>query len=232
MRKECRKVIKRDYRIRTSPLERKVKAQNVIRETLTRGDKRFTDLLIDTGLSRPALSSNLKELEKKGEVKSRISTHDLRVKIYSLTEKGMNAYKKQKDIERLNFFKHFPSSVGEFIQGLSTVFQDFMEAYGYAIHHAYPDDKLSPVKKEAENIIEKCITFSFYFEEDLIEGENPYEVFRQTLKEFVQAAILAVSSPADINIDRLKHLRNLLFVFKLDREKLIDECQRRKKLLH
>ncbi|MEM3697469.1 MAG: MarR family winged helix-turn-helix transcriptional regulator [Candidatus Bathyarchaeia archaeon] len=220
-------ISKKDYRLRTSPSERKVKAQNMIRETLMKGEKRFTDLLLETGLSRPALSYNLRELEEKSEVESRIDSNDLRVKFYSLTEKGINAYKRQKDIENLSSFRYFPFSIGEFIQALGTLFRDLMEVYGDAVHYAYSDYKVPPIKKESQDIIKKCVTFSFYFEEDL-KGENPYQVFRQTLKEFAQVAVLAASSH-DVNIERLKRLPNLFFVFKLDKERLINECQGRTK---
>jgi len=38
-----------------------------------------------------------------------------------------------------------------------------------------------------------------------------------------------VASSHDVDVERLKRLRNVLFVFKLDKERLINECQRRSK---
>jgi DNA-binding MarR family transcriptional regulator len=193
-----------------------------------KGEKSFSELLVETSISRPALSSNLDELKERGEVESRVDSNDLRVKHYFLTEKGINAYKKQKDIEALSSLKCFPRSVGKFIETLGALFRDFMHAYGGAVDYEYPFDVTPPIKKEAQEILAKCVTFSFYFEEDLGEGENPYQVFRQTLKEYAQVAA-SVASSHDVDVERLKQLRNLLFVFKLDKERLINECRRRSK---
>jgi DNA-binding MarR family transcriptional regulator len=218
---------KKDYR-KYGPSYRKIKAQNMIRDALIKGEKRFSELLVETGLSRPALWSNLVELEEKGEIESKVDSSDLRVKHYFLTEKGINAYKRQKDLEHLSSFKYFPCSMGEFIQSMGALFRDFMFAYGYAVDRAYPDETIPRLKEESQNILAKCVTFSFYFEEDLGEDENPYQVFRQTLKEYAQAAA-SVASSHDVDVEQLKRLRNLLFAFKLDKERLINECQRRSK---
>jgi DNA-binding MarR family transcriptional regulator len=221
-------MFKKDYRmVSGSSSRRKEEAQNRIRDALMKGEKSFSELLVETSISRPALSSNLDELKEKGEVESRVDSNDLRVKHYFLTEKGINVYKKQKDIEALSSLKCFPRSVGKFIETLGALFRDFMHAYGGAVDYEYPLDVVPPIKKEAQEILAKCVTFSFYFEEDLDEGENPYQVFRQTLKEYAQVAASVASQDADI--ERLKRLPNLLFVFKLDKERLINECQRRSK---
>jgi len=222
-------MFKKDYRrVNGGPSEGKVEAQNMIRAVLIEGEKRFSDLLVETGLSRPALSSNLKELEEKREIGARVGSSDFREKYYFLTGNGINAYKRQKDIEKLSLFKYFPCSVGKLMQMLGVSFRDLAYVYGHAIDYAYPDDVIPPIKKEAQNIIEKCVTFSFYFEEDLSDGENPYKVFRQTLKEYAQVATSLASSQR-VDVEHLNRLRNLLFVFKLDRDKLIDEYLKRGK---
>jgi DNA-binding MarR family transcriptional regulator len=222
-------MFKKDYRrVDGGPSRGRVEAQNRIRDALIKCEKRFSELLVETGLSRPALWSNLVELGQKGEVESRADSDDLRVKYYFLTEKGVNAYKRQKDLEHLSLSKYFPCSVGKFIQSIGALFRDFMLVYGHAVDHEYPGDMIPRLKEESQDVLAKCVTFSFYFEEDLGEGENPYQVFRQTLKEYAQVAA-SVASSHDVDVERLKQLRNLLFVFKLDKERLINECQRSSK---
>jgi DNA-binding MarR family transcriptional regulator len=92
---------KKDFRRGDRASLRKDEAQSAIRKALSYGEACFGDLLEKTGLSRPALASNLKEMHRKREIERRKDHEDYRITHYSLTAKGTKAYEKQKDLDSL-----------------------------------------------------------------------------------------------------------------------------------
>ena len=84
-----------DYRTGIKPMERPIKIKESIMRALKAGDKTFSDLLRETGASRSALASHLKELYKGGVVARKEKPKDLRLTYYSLTDEGRNELAKE-----------------------------------------------------------------------------------------------------------------------------------------
>lgn len=200
------------------PFERNAEVQVRILEALMKGEKRFSDLLVETRLTRPTLASNLDKLQKKGYVKKDVGSEDHREKLYSITEKGVNAYNWQRDIEQLSLLRYFPVSVKGLMQVLGAVFRDLLYVYGGVAEFLRLTNSVPPVNKRAQEILGKCVSLSIYVEASEKERVEPLQV----LKEFVQFAV-SLASSQDIDLQRLKRLPNLSFVFQFNSDKLMEE---------
>ena len=77
-----------DYRTGIKPIERPMKIKESIMKALKAGDKTFSELLRETGASRSALASHLKELYEGGFIAREEKPKDLRLTYYSLTDEG------------------------------------------------------------------------------------------------------------------------------------------------
>ena len=66
---------------------RKAKARNLIRRALLRGEKGWSQLLIETGLAKGALSMNLRQMQKEREVV--YEQKPARLKTYKLSDQGL-----------------------------------------------------------------------------------------------------------------------------------------------
>jgi hypothetical protein len=67
-------------------LGRKAKARELIRRALLRKEKGWTQLLVDTGLAKGALSINLRQMQKDKEV---VYEAFGRSKVYKLSDRGL-----------------------------------------------------------------------------------------------------------------------------------------------
>ncbi|OKY77554.1 MAG: Transcriptional regulator, MarR family [Candidatus Methanohalarchaeum thermophilum] len=71
------------------------KGEYRILQSLENGEeKRFSELVESTGLSKPVVSKSASELIEENLIKKYPSKKDQRVRIYSMTEKGIKEYQK------------------------------------------------------------------------------------------------------------------------------------------
>jgi DNA-binding MarR family transcriptional regulator len=229
---------KKDYRKGNRASHRKVEAQNAIRKALTYGERTFKGLLKMTELSRPALASNLEEMHSIGEIERKTDSRDHRVKHYSLTTLGMEKYEKQVDLEALKYMDFL--SVGDLMNILKGSIMKMINAVTYMfespqlrisisdskkVSHAptsmveQKEDVVFPqLRKEECEILDKCLTLSVYSEP----VENEGTTLLSTLGEFLES-IRSITSSESVDVQRLKKIPNLTFVFRLDRDKLIEQ---------
>src|SRR5271157_384768 len=251
---------KRDYRTGKDANKRTAAVQNAIREALKRGKETFGDLLVETGLSRPALAVNLKKLHEGGEVERRTDRKDYRITRYSLTVKGGRAYEKQKDLDSLKDMEVLSMT------GLMDIIKDSMMNLINAVTYVYESPQLvvsvsnqkkqiegppklsinvSDQKKQIEGqdyaiwekespifpqlndedheILDRCLAISVYSRT----AENEIRAMIPTLKELL-GFIKAIASRQEIDIERLKQLPNLTFMFQFQGDKLLEQYSTRK----
>lgn len=235
---------KKDYRKANRRSHRKVEAQNAIRKALTYGERTFEGLLKMTELSRPALASNLKEMHSIGEVERETDSKDHRVKHYSLTAKGLKKYEKQEDLEALRYMDFL--SVGDLVNILKGSIMKMINAVTYMFESpqlriSFSDPRKVPdaptylaertdspifpqLRKEECEILDKCLTLSVYSEP----VENEETTLLSTLEEFLES-IRSITSSESVDVQRLKKIPNLTFVFRLSRDKLIEQYEYLKK---
>jgi DNA-binding MarR family transcriptional regulator len=249
----------KDYRMGNSADKRTVEAQSAIREALKRGRETFGDLRIETGLSRPALATNLKKMYKSGEVERKTDSNDYRITRYSMTVKGGQAYEKQKDLESLKDMEVLSMT------GLMNIIKGSMTNLIDAVTYVYESPQLvvslgdqkkqiegppkllinvSDQKKQIEGknyatwqkespifpqlndeereILDRCLAISVYSRT----AENEARAMIPTLKELL-GFIKAIASRQEIDIERLKQLPNLTFMFQFQGDKLLEQYNAR-----
>jgi DNA-binding MarR family transcriptional regulator len=129
----------------------------LILEALKDGRKKFGELLVRTGLSRPALASNLKQMCENGAVERESNSEDYRISYYSLTSKGWNTLRKQEDIAVLGS-SEFNVRADDFTSLASEDVSKIAEAIAGALQKGIDVCIWGP----AENILKECISFSIY----------------------------------------------------------------------
>ena len=92
---------KRDFRKGNDAKKRTEEAKQIILNVLSREEAIFKVLIAKTGLSRPALTSNLEKLNNEAYVKWRPDPNDHRKGIYSITDDG------RKSLAKLNYLKRW-----------------------------------------------------------------------------------------------------------------------------
>lgn len=235
---------KKDYRKGNRASHRKVEAQNAIRKALTYGERTFKGLLKMTELSRPALASNLEKMHSIGEIERKTDSRDHRVKHYSLTTLGMEKYEKQVDLEALKYMDFL--SVGDLMNVLKGSIMKMINAVTYMLESpqlriSIKNPKKAPhaptymveqkeevvfpqLRKEECEILDKCLTLSVYSEP----VENKEAFLIPTLRKFLES-IRSITSSENVDVQRLKKIPNLTFVFRLSRDKLIEQYEYLKK---
>jgi DNA-binding HxlR family transcriptional regulator len=153
--------MKKDHRWGRGPSKRKQSSLNLIREALKDGKKRFTDLLEATGLSRPALADNLKEMYRNGEVEKEVDSEDYRIKYYSLTPYGRNEIHKQEEIVFLGSAQALDVKADNFVTINPEVAAIISETIHEALKHIHTR-QLCAIKRVEEGVPEDCIFFSIY----------------------------------------------------------------------
>lgn len=235
---------KKDYRKGTRPSVRKTDAQNAVRRALSKGEATFGNLLQKTGLSRPALASNLKELHVVGQVERKTDNQDYRITHYSLTAKGIQAYKKQTDLESIEDSEVL--SLGDVVGIIKKSMMQWMNVVTYIydspqlrISDEDPrknpnaptyvierkDKELFPeLGEEEREILGRCLTFSFYAQTPEDKKIDLLPALKELLKQ-----VKSVASSESIDVPRIKKLPNLTFIFQFKSDKLIEQYEYRKK---
>jgi DNA-binding MarR family transcriptional regulator len=234
----------KDYRIGKSSSKRTVEAQSAIREALRRGKETFGELRTETELSPPALASNLKKMYKDVEVDRKTDSEDYRVTRYSLTDKGLKQYGKQKDLENLKEMESI--SVRDVMDIIKGQMAFLLNAVAYVadsprligtldgkppqlsaspvILEGVGDIALPQLREEERDVLGKCLRVSVYSRT----VENKDAGFIEALKELL-ALVKQVAASEDVDTERLKRLPNLTFMFQLDRGLLIRHYEYLKK---
>ena len=215
-----------DYRKGNRASQRTVQAMNVIREVLSQGDATFGVLLEKTGLSRRGLASNLKRLLKMREIKVRIDKKDHRVKHYSLTDEGWERYRQQKVSQILRQVELTPlgcvmDSIVEYIAAGFIAATNVTECQRRILRES---ERLPQLTKYERGILLGCLQGKIYANS----SKNENVKFFEALKEFLAITKL-IAACKDIDIELLKGLPDLVFVFKLSRDKLIEQYKKLRK---
>jgi DNA-binding HxlR family transcriptional regulator len=241
------KVKEKDYRLGKGPTERADSARRAILAALKQGKERFRDLENETELSRPALASNLKEMNRRGLIERKTDSEDYRITRYSLTEKGLKEYEKQKDIETLENMESI--SVGsalEIIKNAILHAANFIQDGHWSQHelrrvdsenHDVPhqaDNGVYVTRKtegllfpslsnEEQDILRKCLVVKMY--SNTAEGETPG--FAETLRELMML-VKQVAASKNVDIEEIKKLPNLTLMFQFSRDFLIYQYEQMK----
>lgn len=229
--------VKKDYRKGTRPEQRKVESQGAIIKVLAYGEANFGKLMEMTGLCKPALSSNLKELQGRGLAESRVDPEDFRKTIYSLNVNGINEYEKLKDLESLRDMEF--QSVGELLSIIKGAMIHMMDAVTLLFEspelHGIRDGqkviltqkekiRFPRLRKKEREILENCLSISVYSGSK----EKDNVPFIGTFEEFV-AVVKLLASSEKIDPQRLERLKSLTFMFQLKKEDLIEQYEKLKK---
>ncbi|OKY78359.1 MAG: DNA-binding transcriptional regulator HxlR family [Candidatus Methanohalarchaeum thermophilum] len=91
------------------------KSEWSILNALRESDKRFGELVVETGFSKPVVSETSKRLIKKQLIEKKSIDKDRRVRVYSITDKGKKKYDETKD-EVINELKKVKKEVEEAIE--------------------------------------------------------------------------------------------------------------------
>jgi DNA-binding HxlR family transcriptional regulator len=200
----------KDYRWGKSPSVRKQISQNLIRQALKDGKKKFKDLLEETGLSRPALAANLKEMYRNEEVKKEADPKDYRVTYYSLTSLGVNEIHRQEEVRFLDnarkyarrddintlFSEDIAKISDNIAMALKTMFEKGL------VHTFFP------------TLPEDGITFSIY---SISKGKETLKNAAK-LAEVAKSAMLA--SIVTLNKNELEKISDAAIVFRFNRDKI------------
>jgi len=186
---------------------RALKSLNAIRMALWRGEATFGTLLRKTRLSRPTLASNLKRLQKVGEIESRGDPNDSRVKYYFITEKG------RKEI--------FRQTLGDIIYAIEeNIAQMLVATTEVTMFLQFEQRKaavLPQLDADERYILGSCLSGSIY----AITTEGEKVSFFEPLREFLEKVKL-VAKNKEFDVESLKSLCAVSFEFKLQRDKLIE----------
>lgn len=224
---------RKDYRIGRSPSSRKTDAKNAIREALADGGKDFTTLLNLTYLSRPSLSSNLKELYINGEIRIDIDPKNFRKKIYSLTELGRNKLREFKVLK--SFQSRRPLSpkdtkianlgVLDYLVSIKFFIEKLIKGFSsVALAPSERENLAKKLRKNDDEIIkalEGSATLQVFLY-DPVEDESVRQCLMK-LKELTESTELNKY----INIEFLRKFPCLGFVFEFDKGKFISKYLRR-----
>ena len=235
---------KKDYREGTRPSRRRVEAKNAIREALVHSKGTFGGLLEKTELSRPALASNLKKMYREEEVERQTDSKDYRITHYLLTNKGRREYGKQKDLEALKQMEFL--AVGDLMETLKGSMIKLINSVTYVMEApqlriSIKNPKKAPhaptymferkeeavfpqLRKEDFEVLDKCLTLSVYSES--VENKGAFLI--PTLRKFLES-IRSITSSESVDVQRLEKIPNLTFVFRLSRDKLIEQYEYLKK---
>jgi DNA-binding MarR family transcriptional regulator len=199
-----------DYRKGIPPQRRRVEARQAIIKALKDGEKKFGQLLKETGMSRSTLAFHLKDMHKEGDVNRRTDPKDYRVTCYSLTSEGRRELHRQEDIETLSSAELiFPPP--KMMAELADKLVKFLEpSIRQELLHLELED--SPILKE-------CITFSIYSNKPL-KGEGTDYI--KSLAELATASMLAELAVLTRRraIRQFKKIPNLTLVFRFNRTKI------------
>jgi DNA-binding MarR family transcriptional regulator len=179
--------MKKDHRWGKGPSERKQRSLNLIREALKEGRKTFTDLLEATGLSRPALAYNLKEMYRNGEVEKEVDPKDYRVKYYSLTPYGRNEIHKQEEIVFLHRARALDVETDKFLTINPEIAATISETIHETLKHIHTKAVACTIKRIKEEVPDNCIFFSIY---SLAKKQGVKKIARR-LAEIAKSAMLA-----------------------------------------
>jgi DNA-binding MarR family transcriptional regulator len=216
-----------DFRRGNKASLRTVEAINAIREVLSQGDATFGALLEKTGLSRRALTSNLKKLLDKREVKRWVDEKDRRLRYYSLDDLGWKQYRGQKVSQILRNVELTPLGcimdiIKESIAAASTTIPGVIKSQEHMLGES---DKLPQLTRDEEAIFINCLQGKVY-----VHGEkNERITFLRALKEYL-AITKIITARRDIDIRLFKALPDIVFEFKISKDKLIELYENYKKV--
>lgn len=226
----------RNSRIRTAD------AKKAILDTLSQGDVPFEVIRTKTGLSRPALASNLKWLHKHRMVKRRVEQTDYRVKPYSITDLGRQCLAKQnyiKNIEAMGSSLSGEDAMGLLRESVATLLTLVTSSSMLKIHKSEVaiNDKMTGndqtipvtcVNQVDENIIfpvlsekaRRILTNCFHGDIDFQSVDGKPVGLAEALREILEAVNMVAESK-DVASERLKNLPKLTFTFRFDSSNLI-----------
>lgn len=219
--------MKRDLRWGKSSFERRQSAQNLIIEALLDGKKKFKELREITGLSEPALASNLKELHRNGDVIREVDPNDFRVTYYSLTPNGLKRAQQQEDLVFLGNSR-LDVKADDFAALASDDVVKIARGIVYALKYTFQKGLICAIERVLDYVPPECVSFSIYSGK----GSVPKSVRR--LAEVAKSALLV--EMATLNQRELTKLSNVGIVFRFNIDKidsymktLLDTHTRRKK---
>jgi len=211
-----------DFRIGNRASRRTEEAMNVIREVLSQGDATFGVLLKKTGLSRRALALNLKRLVKMGELKRWVDEKDHRKRYYSFEDYGWERYRQQKVSQILRQAELTPLGfiMDVIVEYVAAALIAASKVTELERHMKGKGDKLPKLTKVEEAIFLGSLRGRIYTCNNKNENVGLFEA----LKEFLAMTKFVVARK-DINLELLKGLPDIVFVFEFSRDKFIELCQ-------
>jgi len=193
---------------------RTMKSWNAIREALSHGDTTFGNIMKETKLSTTALASNLKKLEERGDIKRRTDQDDRRLKNYSLTEEGWREIYKRT-------LGNIMEVIGEQMAEILAV------AVEVLVRQQSKQDRnvlLPQLNANGVNLFQVILTGEMY----ALTASNERTGFIEPLKNFLTEIKMA-SEGKLVDIEPIKNLCNIFFVFELKKERFIELVETIKK---
>lgn len=203
--------MKHDLRWGKSPFKRKQSAQNLIIEALLDGKKKFKELREITGLSDPALASNLKELHQNGYVAREVDPNDFRITYYSLTPDGLKMAQQQEDLVFLGNSR-LDVKADDFATLASEDIVKIAEGISTALKYTFQKSLVCTIEKVSNYIPPECVSFSIYSS-----GRRTPKGMRR-LAEVAKTALLAEM----VRLDKreLRKLPNICIIFRFNKDKI------------
>jgi len=204
--------MKKDYRWGMAPLERRQNSENLIMEALKEGKKRFKSLLEITGLSRPALASNLKRLCQNGYLKREVDPEDYRVTYYSLTEEGWNRLKQQEEIVFLGS-SELNLKADNFADIQMEGFKMIAENVAEALNQVFKEGMICTIERIMD-IPPDCVSFSIYSRK---RRKASVKGARRLAEVAKSAMLVAIGT---LNKRELKGIPEVSIVFRFNKDKV------------
>ena len=205
---------KRDFRDGSSARARMSESIKAIREALSLGELTFGKIMIKTGLSKPALSSNLAKMIEKGEIKKREDPSDSRLRYYSLTKEGWKEF--------------YKNPIEEIVSRIDNVIADYLAcAVDIAAIKQSGEDKnvvFPQLNAIGVEVLTKCLTGQIYG----LTVNNERVGFLEPLKEFM-TQIKMLSDYKGIDNAKINQLSDVHFDFVLEKERFVELIETIKK---